>query len=289
MKVTPIKTCIVLLLTVLPAVVVAQNKDQEQLTITLSSPGKPFKLNMNLAGGSVNISTHEGKDLRISASAQPGTNDNTSRSKNQNVNINANSNLNLNSNSGADGTSVNKNTLLKAVENGNQVLVSQLNQNRVLHVDVSLPKNNTSLNLTLSGRGNVNIADVNGEIEVTSADGPIILKNISGSALVTTINGNITATFKNVNARAPMAFSTLIGEIDLSLPALAKASVTLHSDQAIVFSDFGLITTKTELKKNKNGSYQTKLAGSFSGNINGGGQEINITNMQGNIHLRKNK
>ncbi|TDQ11743.1 DUF4097 family beta strand repeat-containing protein [Pedobacter metabolipauper] len=288
MKTRPIKTWIIFILAVFPAVLMAQSKNFDQLNVLLSSPGKPFKLNMNLAGGSVNISTHEGKDLRITALPAPATNDNTGMGKNQNVNINTNTNVNVNVNSGPVGINVNKGKLLRITENSNEVFISQLKQKQMLNIEVSLPRNNTSLNLSLSEKGNVNVDGITGEIVVNSANGPVTLKNISGSAMATTVNGNITATFKYVNGKAPMAFSTLIGNIDLSFPTSAKANFTIKSDQGIVSSDFNLAgDSKTKLIRNKNGWYQAKIAGSLIAKVNGGGQEITITNMQGDIYLHK--
>lgn len=270
MKTTQITNWIVLLLAVFPAVLMAQSKDRDQLNIALGSPGKPFKLNMNLGGGSVNINTYEGSELRITAFPQANKNDNTGQRQNQNLNINTNTNVNVNS--GAAGRNTGRNKLLKISQNGNEIVIGQLNQNRMLHVEVSLPGNVAS------------------QLEITCADGPVVLKNISGSAIVTTVNGNVTATFKNVDAKAPMAFSTLIGAVDLSFPAMTKANLTIKSDEGILLSEFGLIgAVKSKLSRNKNGQYQSKLAGSLSGNLNGGGQEISITNMQGNIYLRKSK
>ena len=272
MKTTKIKTWIVLLLAVFPAVLMAQSKDRDQFSVALSSPGKPFKLNMNLADGSVNINTYEGSELRITAFPQANTNDNSGQGKNQNVNINTNTNVNVNVNSGAAGRNTGRNKLLKVSQNGNEIVIGQVNQDRPLNVEVSLPEHVAS------------------QLEITCADGPVVLKNISGSAIVTTVNGNVTATFKHVDPKAPMAFSTLIGAIDLSFPATAKANLTLKSDEGLLLSDFALTgAVKSKLSRNKNGQYQSKLAGSLSGNLNGGGQEISISNMQGNIYLRKNK
>lgn len=258
---------IILLLAMLPALLIAQSKDRDQQSVALSSPGRPFKLNMNLAGGSVNINTYDGKELRITASIEKNSNGNAGGGKNQNVNINTNTNVNVNS--GAASNNANKNKLLKVLQNNNEVVINQLNQNKALNVEISLPKTRTALNLSLSGRNNVNVDGVAGEIEVTSADGPVTLKNISGSAVITTINGNIIASFTNVNAKAPMAFSTLIGNIDLSFPSTFKGSVSMKSDEGTISSDFNL-----------KGTAKTKL-------INGGGQAISISNMQGNIYLRK--
>ncbi|ETZ23132.1 hypothetical protein [Pedobacter sp. V48] len=289
MKKTKMKTWVIVLLAAFPVLLMAQIKDREQLNVVLSSPGKPFALYMNLSGGSVSIRTHEGRDLRITASPGQNTNDNNGQGKNQNVNTNTNTNVNVNVNSGATGSS-DRNRLLKISEHDNKVDISQYNQKRTLHVDVLVPRNKTSLNISLGGNGNVKVEEVSGEVIVTSADGSILLEKISGSAIATTVNGNIVTTFKNVNAKAPMAFSTLTGIIDLSFPLGTKASVTLKSDQGVISSDFNLAgPIKPKLSKNKNGSYQAKLAGALKGYINGGGQEIAITNMQGNIYLRKSK
>lgn len=272
MKTTNITIWLLLLLAVCPPLLLAQSKDRDQLNIALINPGKPFKLNMNLGGGSLNINTYEGSDLRVTASPAVNTNDNTGQGKNQNVNINTNTNSNVNVNSGVAGRNTNRNKLLKVSQNGNEIVIGQLNQKRALNVEVSLPEHVAS------------------QLEITCADGPVVLKNISGSAIVTTVNGNVTATFKNIDPKSPMAFSTLIGAIDLSFPATTKANLTLKSDEGVLLSDFALTgPVKSKLGRNKKGQFQSKLAGSLSGNLNGGGQKISITNMQGNIYLRKTK
>jgi len=89
-----------------------------------------------------------------------------------------------------------------------------------------------------------------------------------------------------------MAFSTLNGNVDVSFPASAKSNLRLKSERGEIFTDFDIdidkTQPKTELKKEA-GMYQLKLDDWIMGKINGGGPEVMMKNMNGNIYVRKNK
>ena len=285
MRTITIRLWIVFLIS-MPTIIIAQTKDRDVLSVGLNDSGKPFKLNINLAGGSVSISTHKSSELRIVATLQESAHESKDQGKNRNNNINTNTNANVNT--AASSSTIAGNKLLKVSQNGNEVLIGQQNENLALHVELSLPEISTLLKLFLNGKGDIDITGVAGQLEITSTNGPIILKNIAGSAVANTVNGNITATFRSVNTKSPMAFSTLNGDIDLSFPPAVKASLAIKSDEGNLFSSLNLTgPARNNLIRSKNGQYQTKLAGSLSGNLNGGGQRITITNMTGNIYLRK--
>ena len=52
----------------------------------------------------------------------------------------------------------------------------------------------------------------------------------------------VVATVRQVTAQKPMAFTSLNGEVDVTLPASLKASLKLRSDQGDVYTDFDVQT-----------------------------------------------
>jgi len=75
---------------------------------------------------------------------------------------------------------------------------------------------------------------------------------------------------KEVKAETPMAFSTMNGPIDVTLPAGIKANFKITPQQGDVYTDFDI--NQTGLSK-----------------VNGGGPEINFRSTFGNIYIRKGK
>src|SRR6185503_18483866 len=83
----------------------------------------------------------------------------------------------------------------------------------------------------------VSIVDgVDNEMEINTVDGGITLTNVAGSVVAHAVDGNIAATVARVVAQAPMAFTSLNGDIDVTLPAAVKANLRLRSDQGDVFT-----------------------------------------------------
>jgi hypothetical protein len=52
-----------------------QSGSAEQLTVPLSSPGKPYSLKVHLVTGSIKVVSYEGKDVIINATPRSGDNE----------------------------------------------------------------------------------------------------------------------------------------------------------------------------------------------------------------------
>jgi len=128
------------------------------------------------------------------------------------------------------------------------------------------------------------------DLEITNINGNVNLDNISGSAVVNTIDGHIVANFKNVTPEVPMAFSSIEGKIDITFPAEIKAFVKMKSDNGEIFSDFEIEIDKRKTqvnKSDKSGIYMITLEEWTNGKINGGGPDILLKTLEGNIYIRK--
>src|SRR5262249_31176297 len=135
---------------------------------------------------------------------------------------------------------------------------------------------------------------VEGELELGNVNGAIELKDVSGAVVAHTVNGRVLADLKRVTADKPMAFTSLNGVVDVTMPPAIKANVKLRTDHGSAFTDFDLQmlpmanTPQIEdTRKSRGGRYSIEVNKVIYGSVNGGGPEIEMRTFNGNIYLRK--
>lgn len=270
---------IFLLAMVLSARTIAQQTEtKEQLVVPLSEPGKPYKLNVGLINGSIKIIAYEGKDVVIDAVAETEKKRDRAEARDNSAGMKR-----ITAGNGLD---------ISAEEKNNRITVNSNSWRMPVNVTIKVPQSEATLKLSTINNGDITVSNVSGELEVSNTNGPIHLNNISGSAVANTVNGAITVTFKSIDAKAAMAFSTLNGNLDVTFPATFKANVKLKSDMGEMFTDFDIDADKTQPKSNRtnqNGMYRINVENWVYGKINGGGPELMMKNMSGNIYIRKAK
>jgi len=250
-----------------------QTGSTETLTVPLSSPGKPYSLKVHLVTGSIKVVGYEGKDVIVNVS--PRKNEDEDRSED--------------TKNGMKRISVSGGYEVTAKEADNTVTVNTGNPNKALDLELKIPQD-VKLKIGTVNDGDVTVENVSGELEVNNVNDKITLTNISGSVVANTVNGDVTVTFKTIDPKAPMAFSTLNGDVNVTLPADTKANLKLKSDNGDVFSDFDIDIDKTPSKIDKTtepGMYKIKKDDWVYGKINGGGPEMMMKNMQGDIYVKK--
>jgi len=254
----------------------AQNEIKEQLVVPLTDATKPGSLSVGLIHGSIKVVGYAGKEVVIDAE----TNAPTSNRK-EKVDESAAGMKRINQRAGLE---------ISAEEKNNRVDVSAQTARQSVNLIIKVPQN-FSLKVSTVNNGEISIENVSGELEINNVNGAIIMNNVSGSAVANTVNGLIKANFKTVT-NAPMAFTTLNGNVDVTFPASAKFNVKLKSDRGEVYSDFDIDVDKTAPKTNKttqNGMYKVNIEDWIQGKVNGGGSEIMMKNMHGNIYVRRAK
>ncbi len=210
---------------------------------------------------------------------------------------------------------------LDIAEEGNVVsITARPSDGRVLAIEVP-----TRTNLELSVvTGNISVEGVEGEIEVNDVNGDVTLTDVAGTVVAHSVNGGLRATMRQV-ADAPMAFTSLNGEVDVTLPASTKGTFRLRSDQGDVYTDFDLQTmappaggpdtsfgprrragsdrdrrqgaarerqrqrAQAQTREKDGGRYALPMDRSVYGTINGGGAEIELRTYNGDVFLRKGK
>jgi hypothetical protein len=273
---------------------------KEQLVVPLSEPGKPYKLKVHMITGSIKVVGYEGKDVVIDISQED--NDRNDRKKvrvrDRMVDVEVNTNVNVNGGKSGSGGSAG----MKRITAGRKLDVSAEEKSNSITVHTSVttpvslvikvPMSQSKMQISTINEGDVVISNVNGEFEVNNTNGPITMTGISGSVVATALNENIKVVFKSIDPNAPMAFSSLNGNIDVTFPATLKANVKLKTDNGDMFTDFDIDADKTATpakKTSSNGTYRINIENWVYGKINAGGPELMMKNMNGNIYIRKAK
>jgi hypothetical protein len=265
----------------------------ESLTVPLSDPGKPYHLNVGLINGGITITGYEGKDIVIEAVAGG------KRKQKEGINVNTNVNVNISGKKDKDGASgmrklasANNAMDVSAEEKNNRVVIHSDSWKRAVDLVIKVPASGGVFKVSATNDGDIAISNVNGELEVNNTNGGISLNNISGSVVANTINGALVCVFRSVDGKSPMAFSTLNGKVDITFPALVKANIKAKSDMGEVYSDFDVDVDKSPAKVNRvseKGMYKLNIDDWILGKINGGGPEMMMKTMNGNIYIRKAK
>lgn len=250
--------------------------EKEQLVVALSAPGKPGVLHVKQVAGAIHVVGYGGKDVVIDAVVRESR-----RRERDKPAAEAGGMRRLDN---ADSFE------LTAVEKDNRVTVNNDSWRRAIDLTIKVPKS-FSLQVGTVQNGDIVIENVSGELEISNVNGSIKLTDVGGSALLNTVNGSLTATFKAVTPNTPMAFSTVNGKIDVTFPANLKANLKLKSDMGAIYSDFDMALEKPAkpVSSAQNGVYRISQDNWTQGKVNGGGAEISLKSLQGNLYVRKAK
>jgi DUF4097 and DUF4098 domain-containing protein YvlB len=244
----------------------------DRVVVTLSDPSRPSTVKASLITGSITVKAYDGKDIIVEAHPRNrDDSDDDDRTGPKRLNI--------------------ATTGLNVEEENNQVNIGADAIQRAIDLVIQVPIH-TSLHLRAVNDGDIMVSGVEGELDVDDINGSVTLNKIAGSAVAHALNGKLTASFTRVNQK-PMAFSSLNGDIDVTFPADLKATVSLRSDNGDVFSDFDVNMQPqasqpvVEDGRSHGGKYKVKIDKTVHGTINGGGPEMQFTNFNGGIYIRK--
>lgn len=270
------------------AILLTGNLFAQQITVSLSDPGKSYKLDLHLLDGSIKVTGYEGKDIIVDVQA-----DSSGKSGNGRTNFNFNNKGEDGGNGGMRKINGGNSIDLSATERNNNVNISSGFARKAVTVVVKVPVTaGSEYKIGTVNNGDIVINNLNGTLEINNVNGEIVCTNISGSVVANTVNGKVQVTFKSIDANAAMAFSTLNGNVDVTLPGDTKANLKLKSDRGDVFTDFEMAVDQSKPKttvKNEGNMHRIEIEDWVHGTINGGGSEIMMKNMQGNIYVRKAK
>jgi hypothetical protein len=286
---------------IVAAAAYGQGANSRAMTVPFDNPGRPGVVRIVSGEGDVRVTGYSGRDVLIRSAGKtersvPPENDPKAKG------------LKRITGSGFSVTTVREE---------NAVVIAR-SMNDPADLEIQVPFNTTlriggksgaadfqNLGATIAGaiaglpagpfEGDVTVENISGEMEIGTLSGDVTLKGISGGVVANSIDGDVTAVFKSMPGDRPIAFSTVDGDIDLTLPASARATVTARNVDGSVYTDFELDTIPGEVKRSERGApglggVLTGPGGNtVSGKINGGGTSVQLRTVDGNIYIRKAK
>ncbi|HTP87390.1 MAG TPA: DUF4097 family beta strand repeat-containing protein [Bryobacteraceae bacterium] len=179
---------------------------------------------------------------------------------------------------------------LQAEEAENTITVSS-NPPNDTDLFVTVPTQNTSVKVG-SISGDIAIEGVSADIEVDATNGKAILNSVSGSVVAHSLNGGVTATINRVSPDKAMSFTSLNGDINVTLPADTKARLKMKTNNGELYTDFDVQLERSAQRyseESSGGRHKIKQDRTTYGTINGGGPEMQFESFNGNIYIRKAK
>ena len=255
------------------AACVAQDQPADRVTVPFSDANAPKQLKVHLMNGSITIRGYDGKDAIVEAR---GT---SRRRERRDQRTDGLRRLEIFS-SGL------------TVEEQNNVLRVGTGHNSNASLVIQVPVN-TSVSAAVVNGGDLVIENISGEIDANNTNGGIKMSNISGTVVAHALNDDVTVKFDKVTPTKPMSFSSLNGDIDVTFPADIKARLKLKSEHGDIYSDFdiqmqpGSRQPVVEENRQKSGKYRVQFDRAMYGTINGGGQEVQLTTLNGKILIRR--
>jgi hypothetical protein len=254
-------------------------QDGEKATVPLHDPSRPAKIQVHMLSGGIIVHGADVKEVTVEARPRSGN----SRREFHSERSDGMKRLDLPGNSG-----------LEIVEDNNEVNIKTAPWGKAVDLLVTVPRH-SSLRLKCLNDGDIEVEQVDGEIDADNLNGRVILKNVSGSVVAHSLNGAVSATMTRIDPDKPMSFSTMNGDIDVTLPDNLKANVRMKTDNGEIYSDFEVklnaqsANKPVESGRQPDGTYRVRFDHTLRGTINGGGPEFQFTSFNGQIYIRRKK
>jgi len=248
--------------------------DADRVTVPLSDPSRPGLIDVSLVHGSITVRGTNRKDVMVVARPE------TAR-ESRRYDADASGLRRIPQASG-----------FRITEEANRVRVSSDNPNRSITFEIEAPVR-SNLKLSTVNGGEILVENIEGELDINNTNGGITLNSVGGAVKAGTTNGSVRATMTRVTAERPMAFTSLNGTVDVTLPPATKANLRMRSDNGDVYSDFDLQLAPSAPvvpeSRGVNGRYRISRNRSIVGAINGGGPEFELRTFNSNVYVRRGK
>lgn len=181
------------------------------------------------------------------------------------------------SSSGPENTGVG----LHIKQDGNTItLASAHNEANDADYVLYLPKNlKLKIDYNSWQAEDVLIKGMAGEIEAKSQVGDLKFVNVTGPLVAHTLSSDLEVIFTSLSSTSPTSLSSTSGDIDVTIPANTKGTFKMATVSGGVYTafdfDFG------DQKLNRIGGQ------SATGKLNGGGVEVLLKSVSGDVYVRK--
>jgi putative adhesin len=203
----------------------AQQGNTNRLSVAFSDPSRPGTVKINIFNGGITVRAYSGKEVVVATEDTiVASRDGRETSVPQRPET-------------AGLRRLSQRSGLRIEEENNVMTISSGRIFNDEDISVQVPTR-TNLVLTTVNGDDVTVDGVDGAIEVTTVNAEIRLADVSGTVVAHATNGNVRVTLRQVTADKPLAFTSLNGDVDVTLPPSVKGNLKLRSDQGEVYTDF---------------------------------------------------
>ena len=267
----------------------------ERIVVPLADPAKPATIRVALINGGITVEGYDGKEVVVEARARrfsesDGDDDEAIRDGVAGAMAEARAGTPERSSAGMRRIP-NRSLGLTVDASGNQVRVDAESWRHAIDIKLLVPTG-SSLKLGCVNDGSIVVSGVTGGLELSNVNGGITVKDAMAQVVADTTNGPIVVNFLRWAGDKPMAFSTLNGDVDVTLPGNLKANLVMRSDNGEIYSDFEVALAAGEAKVSERrgeGRYRVEVEQAVRGTVGGGGPEIVLKTFNGDIFLRKSR
>jgi hypothetical protein len=249
-------------------------QESDVLKVPLTDPSRPVSLKVSLLNGSMTVRGYEGKEVLVESSGRS-----RGRSSDR-VPDKAKGLRRIDMNRGG----------LTVEEEDNRVVVNA-GHNSEPNLTIQVPRR-ASLHLRLTNGGGITIENIDGDIDADVTNGFLTMKGVSGTVVAHALNDDVIAVLDRVTAGKPMSFTSLNGDIDVTLPANTAARLKMKTENGEIYTDFELkpepgAAPVTESRSTGKGRYRVRVDQTVYATINGGGPDFQFNSFNGKIYIRR--
>lgn len=273
---------------VLAAVAAAQPAG-DRIVVPFSDPSRPGRVHVSLLSGGITVLGYPGKEVLVTSKSSDGSPEEIDEEE-EAVDERAKGLRRI----------PNMSSGIVIEEANNIVSVESQSFSNGFDVEIQVPAS-TSLELQTVNDGNVVVRNVEGEINVENTNGDVTLRDVSGSVVAHALNGEVNVTLQRVEPNKEMSFTSLNGNLDVTLPTDLRADLRVKTDNGEIYTDFDVkLTSKSEPQEaevhtkdgkshSRSGRRHYGYENVMAGTLNGGGPTLRFQTFNGNIYIRKAK
>lgn len=127
--------------------------------------------------------------------------------------------------------------------------------------------------------GGTTIENMKNEVEFDGCH-EVNLKNVTGPLVISTIDGGVNVVFSEISKDKPISIASISGEVDVTIPATAAVDLEMSNMSGNMYSDF-------DINQDSKSNMRRVGGGVVRAALNGGGTELKLHSINGNIYLRK--